>query len=121
MNAADGRYQWLDTFYSGKSTRIVLKKLFADQFIFTPPLIVLFFTSLCLSTSIILACVRTDFTRRITIRFPHDFAGMSLMEAKSDILEECRIKFLHTFQVCSEMQKFSISKIYSCTLKEMFC
>ncbi|XP_032667867.1 PXMP2/4 family protein 4 [Odontomachus brunneus] len=63
-----GWYKWLDTFYSGKSTRIVLKKLFADQFVFTPPLIVLFFTS------------------------------MSLMEAKSDILKECRMKFLHTFQ-----------------------
>lgn len=46
-NAANGRYKWLDTFYNGKSTRIVLKKLFMDQFIFTPPLIVLFFTSLC--------------------------------------------------------------------------
>ncbi|EFN75766.1 Uncharacterized protein FKSG24-like protein [Harpegnathos saltator] len=63
-----GWYKWLDTYYSGKSTRIVLKKLFADQFIFTPPLLVLFFTS------------------------------MSLMEAKSDIFRECQIKFPHTFQ-----------------------
>lgn len=61
-------YKWLDTFYSGTSTRIVLTKLFADQFIFTPPLIMFFF--IC----------------------------MSLMEAKSDILRECKIKFLHTFQ-----------------------
>ncbi|XP_011264577.1 mpv17-like protein [Camponotus floridanus] len=61
-------YKWLDRFYSGTSVRIVLTKLLADQFIFTPPLLVLFFTS------------------------------MSLMEAKSDILRECKIKFLHTFQ-----------------------
>ncbi|XP_067205840.1 PXMP2/4 family protein 4 [Linepithema humile] len=61
-------YKWLDAFYSGKSMKIVLTKLFADQFIFTPPLIMLFFIS------------------------------MSLMEAKSDILRECRIKFLRTFQ-----------------------
>ncbi|XP_014477677.1 PREDICTED: PXMP2/4 family protein 4-like isoform X1 [Dinoponera quadriceps] len=67
-----GWYKWLDTFYSGKSTRIVLRKLFADQFIFTPQLLVLFFTS------------------------------MSLMEAKSDILRECRMKFLHTFQTSCE-------------------
>ncbi|KAG5321071.1 M17L2 protein, partial [Pseudoatta argentina] len=63
-----GWYKWLDTFYSGKSTKIVLKKLFADQFILTPPLIILFFIS------------------------------MSLMEAKSDLLQECKIKFVHTFQ-----------------------
>lgn len=30
-----------------------------------------------------------------------DIAGMSVMEAKPDILRECRIKFLHTFQVRS--------------------
>ncbi|KYN27261.1 PREDICTED: N-acetyltransferase 9-like protein [Trachymyrmex cornetzi] len=63
-----GWYKWLDTFYSGKSTKIVLKKLFVDQFILTPPLIILFFIS------------------------------MSLMEAKSDLLQECKIKFVHTFQ-----------------------
>lgn len=61
-------YKLLDTFYTGTSARIVLTKLLADQFIFTPPLLVLFFIS------------------------------MSLMEAKSDILRECKIKFLHTFQ-----------------------
>ncbi|XP_077278914.1 mpv17-like protein [Temnothorax americanus] len=63
-----GWYKWLDTFYSGKTTKIVLKKLFADQFILTPPLLILFFIS------------------------------MSLMEAKSDLLRECKIKFVHTFQ-----------------------
>ncbi|KAL6444015.1 hypothetical protein ACFW04_001754 [Cataglyphis niger] len=61
-------YKWLDTFYSGTSVRTVLTKLFADQFIFTPPLLMLFFIS------------------------------MSLMEAKLDILQECKLKFLHTFQ-----------------------
>ncbi|KAL0131765.1 hypothetical protein PUN28_002958 [Cardiocondyla obscurior] len=63
-----GWYKWLDTYYSGKSTKIVLKKLFADQFILTPSLLILFFIS------------------------------MSLMEAKSDLLQECKIKFVHTFQ-----------------------
>ncbi|XP_020288002.1 mpv17-like protein isoform X2 [Pseudomyrmex gracilis] len=63
-----GWYKWLDSFYNGTSVRIILTKLFADQFLLTPPLLVVFFTS------------------------------MSLMEAKSDIFEECRIKFLHTFQ-----------------------
>ncbi|RLU19799.1 hypothetical protein DMN91_008358 [Ooceraea biroi] len=63
-----GWYKWLDAFYSGTSTGIVIRKLLADQFILTPPLLVVFFTS------------------------------MSLMEAKSDVLRECKIKFLHTFQ-----------------------
>ncbi|KAL6256317.1 hypothetical protein P5V15_012434 [Pogonomyrmex californicus] len=63
-----GWYKWLDSFYSGKSTGIVLKKLFMDQFILTPPLLVLFFIS------------------------------MNLMEAKSDVLRECKMKFVHTFQ-----------------------
>lgn len=63
-----GWYKWLDTFYSGKSTKIVLKKLLVDQFILTPPLLILFFIS------------------------------MSLMEAKSDLLRECKIKFVHTFK-----------------------
>lgn len=38
---------------------------------------------------------------------------MSLMEAKSDILQECKIKFLHTFQVRFETQK-SGHKDYTC-------
>ncbi|XP_070161553.1 uncharacterized protein [Polyergus mexicanus] len=61
-------YKWLDTFYSGTSVRTVLMKLFADQFIFTPPLLMIFFIS------------------------------MSLMEAKLDIFQECKLKFLRTFQ-----------------------
>lgn len=30
---------------------------------------------------------------------------MSLMEAKSDLLQECKIKFVHTFQVRFRMRK----------------
>ncbi|KAH0954160.1 hypothetical protein HN011_012366 [Eciton burchellii] len=63
-----GWYKWLDMFYSGTSTKTVLTKLFMDQFILTPPLLILFFVS------------------------------MSLMEAKSDVLKECKMKFLYTFQ-----------------------
>lgn len=63
-----GWYKWLDTFYKGKSIKLVLTKLFLDQFILTPPLICLFFIS------------------------------MSLMESKTDIFEECKTKFLKTFQ-----------------------
>lgn len=63
-----GWYRWLDTLYSGTSGRIVVKKLLMDQFILTPPLLVVFFTS------------------------------MSLMEAESDIFRECKMKFLYTFQ-----------------------
>lgn len=64
-----GWYKWLDAFYKGKSMKIVLPKLFADQFILTPPLIIVFFIT------------------------------MSLMEGKfSDIFEECEAKFLQTFK-----------------------
>ncbi|XP_014600686.1 PREDICTED: uncharacterized protein LOC106785058 [Polistes canadensis] len=63
-----GWYKWLDTFYKGKSIKLVLTKVFVDQFILTPPLVCLFFIS------------------------------MSLMESKSDILEECKTKFVKTFQ-----------------------
>ncbi|KAI4502954.1 hypothetical protein M0802_001998 [Mischocyttarus mexicanus] len=63
-----GWYKWLDTFYKGKSIKLVLTKLFVDQFVLTPPLVCLFFIS------------------------------MSLMESKSDILEECKTKFVKTFQ-----------------------
>ncbi|XP_078042367.1 PXMP2/4 family protein 4-like [Augochlora pura] len=63
-----GWYKWLDTFYKGKTMKIVLLKLLADQFILTPPLIIVFFIS------------------------------MSLMENKADILNECNAKFLQTFK-----------------------
>ncbi|XP_015109799.1 uncharacterized protein LOC107036373 [Diachasma alloeum] len=61
-------YLWLDSFYVGIAGTTLMKKLFCDQFLLTPPLLVLFFSS------------------------------MSLMEGKEDILEECRAKFLKTFQ-----------------------
>ncbi|XP_076649531.1 PXMP2/4 family protein 4-like [Halictus rubicundus] len=63
-----GWYKWLDAFYKGKTMKIVLLKLFADQFILTPPLITVFFIS------------------------------MSFMEQKADILSECKAKFLQTFK-----------------------
>lgn len=92
------RYKWLDAFYSGKSMKIVLLKLFADQFILTPPLIMLFFIS---SYSYVHFAQNSKNLYIIQYnQFFLNLAGMSLMEAKSDIFRECRIKFLHTFQVC---------------------
>ncbi|XP_012244335.1 PXMP2/4 family protein 4 isoform X1 [Bombus impatiens] len=63
-----GWYKWLDIFYKGQTIKIVLTKLLVDQFILTPPLITLFFIS------------------------------MSLMEGKSNPLDECKAKFLQTFK-----------------------
>ncbi|XP_076623484.1 PXMP2/4 family protein 4-like [Colletes latitarsis] len=63
-----GWYKWLDAFYKGKTMKIVFIKLFTDQFILTPPLLVMFFVS------------------------------MSIMESKSDIFGECKVKFLQTFK-----------------------
>ncbi|XP_015585034.1 PXMP2/4 family protein 4 [Cephus cinctus] len=63
-----GWYKWLDSYYIGITKTIILKKLFADQFILTPLLIILFFSS------------------------------MSLMEGRDDILHECKFKFAKTFQ-----------------------
>ncbi|KZC04721.1 PREDICTED: mpv17-like protein [Dufourea novaeangliae] len=63
-----GWYKWLDTFYKGQAMKVVLVKLFVDQFILTPPLVVVFF--IC----------------------------MSLMESKTDVLGECKAKFLQTFK-----------------------
>lgn len=60
-------YKWLDRTFPGTAKRIVVKKVLLDQFIPTPLLLVLFFT------------------------------GMSLMERKSNILEECKQKFIPTF------------------------
>ncbi|KAK2589182.1 hypothetical protein KPH14_001998 [Odynerus spinipes] len=61
-------YKWLDSFYRGKSTKVILTKLVLDQFILTPVLLLLFFTS------------------------------MSLMESKSNIFAEFKAKFVKTFQ-----------------------
>ncbi|XP_031840415.2 mpv17-like protein [Nomia melanderi] len=63
-----GWYKWLDTFCKGKTMKIVLAKLFVDQFVFTPPLIIVFYIS------------------------------MSLMENKADIFNECKAKFVQTFK-----------------------
>lgn len=60
-------YKWLDKTFPGTAKRIIVRKLLLDQFILTPPLLVIFFT------------------------------GMSLMERQSNILEECKQKFLPTF------------------------
>ncbi|XP_044003919.1 mpv17-like protein isoform X2 [Aphidius gifuensis] len=61
-------YVWLDRTFVGKASRVILRKLLCDQFILTPPLLVLFFTS------------------------------MSLMEGKDNIAAECKEKFVRTFQ-----------------------
>ncbi|XP_017753350.1 PREDICTED: uncharacterized protein LOC108545974 [Eufriesea mexicana] len=63
-----GWYKWLDMFYKGKTMKIVFIKLLVDQFILTPPLIMMFFIS------------------------------MSLMEGKSNVLDECKDKFFQTFK-----------------------
>ncbi|XP_058053825.1 uncharacterized protein LOC131205653 isoform X1 [Anopheles bellator] len=60
-------YRWLDKTFPGTAKRIIVKKLLLDQFLLTPPLLVIFFT------------------------------GMSLMERQSSITEECRQKFVPTF------------------------
>ncbi|XP_057331168.1 mpv17-like protein 2 isoform X3 [Microplitis mediator] len=62
-------YSWLDKMFTGKTPKIVVTKLLCDQFVLTPPLIVLFFTS------------------------------MSLMEGKNkeNLLDECNAKFVKTF------------------------
>ncbi|XP_065343867.1 mpv17-like protein isoform X2 [Cloeon dipterum] len=61
-------YKWLDARYVGRAAPIIVKKLLLDQFILTPPLLVIFYTS------------------------------MSIMERKGDILEECRNKIIPTFK-----------------------
>lgn len=61
-------YKWLDRTFPGTTKKIILRKLLLDQFVLTPPLLVIFFT------------------------------GMSIMEMKKDKFEECKEKFLPTFQ-----------------------
>lgn len=60
-------YKWLDRSFPGTTKRIIVRKLFLDQFILTPPLLVIFFT------------------------------GMSLMEMREHPFEECQKKILPTF------------------------
>lgn len=61
-------YKWLDKKFVEKSLKVISKKLLLDQFILTPPLLVMF------------------------------FVGMSLMEGKKDIFEDCKRKFVSTFE-----------------------
>lgn len=63
-----GWYKWLDMFYKGKTMKTILTKLLIDQFVFTPPLITLFFIS------------------------------MSLLENKPNVFDECKAKFFQTFK-----------------------
>lgn len=44
-NRLSFRYKWLDKKYVGTSTKIVIKKVLMDQFLMTPPLYVIFYTS----------------------------------------------------------------------------
>ncbi|XP_050303602.1 mpv17-like protein [Anthonomus grandis grandis] len=60
-------YRFLDKKLPGAATKTVIKKLLIDQFIFTPPLLVIFYVT------------------------------MSVLERKRDLLEECRNKIGHTF------------------------
>lgn len=60
-------YKWLDRTFPGTAGRIIVRKLLLDQFILTPPLLVIFYT------------------------------GMSLMEGQQDLTEECQKKFVPTF------------------------
>ena len=72
------RYKWLDGRYVGAGAKIVTKKLILDQFVMTPPVYVIF------------------------------YASMSLMEGKSDLLAECKQKFIPTFLV----RNFSLIDTY---------
>ncbi|KAG5863754.1 hypothetical protein JTB14_030548 [Gonioctena quinquepunctata] len=61
-------YRNLDKWFQGTATKVIVKKLMVDQFTFTASLLVVFYVS------------------------------MSLMERKADIFQECREKFVPTFQ-----------------------
>jgi Mpv17-like protein len=61
-------YKWLDRTFPGTTRKIIVRKLLLDQFILTPPLLVIF------------------------------YVGMSLMEMQKNTFEECQKKFLPTFQ-----------------------
>ncbi|XP_070501123.1 mpv17-like protein [Chironomus tepperi] len=61
-------YKWLDRSFPGTAKKTILRKLLLDQFLLTPPLLVIFYT------------------------------GMSLMEMNFDEpFEECKRKFVPTF------------------------
>jgi Mpv17-like protein len=62
-------YKWLDRTFPGTAKKTILRKLILDQFLLTPPLLVIFYT------------------------------GMSLMELNFEKpFEECKQKFIPTFQ-----------------------
>ncbi|KAL3275781.1 hypothetical protein HHI36_020526 [Cryptolaemus montrouzieri] len=61
-------YKWLDKKFAGNSVRIITKKLVLDQFFMTPQLLIIF------------------------------YVAMSIMENKTNLLEECKQKFLPTFK-----------------------
>lgn len=60
-------YKWLDRTFPGTTKKIIVRKLLLDQFVLTPPLLVIFYT------------------------------GMALMEMQANTFEECQKKFLPTF------------------------
>ncbi|KAF4527708.1 hypothetical protein B566_EDAN016376 [Ephemera danica] len=72
-------YKWLDGRFIGTALPIIGKKLLLDQFLLTPPLLVIFYVS------------------------------MSFMERKQDLLEECRNKLLPTFKVSLELHVLAAS------------
>jgi len=77
----------LDRTLPGTSKAIIVKKLVLDQFGITPVLLVIFFTGILWVWVTVLDVTSHKFY----------FVGMSIMERKADILEECREKFLPTF------------------------
>lgn len=60
-------YKWLDKRFVGTASRIVMKKVILDQFLLGPPCLLLFFVVL------------------------------NTLEGRSDVMDECRKKFLATF------------------------
>ncbi|KAK3891660.1 hypothetical protein Pcinc_004456 [Petrolisthes cinctipes] len=60
-------YRWLDGRFIGTSLAVITKKSLIDQFVMEPPLLASF------------------------------YIGMSIMEGKEDILQECSEKYLTTF------------------------
>jgi len=61
-------YKWLDGKFAGTALKLVGKKLLVDQFISVPPLLLIFYVS------------------------------MSIMEGKTNVLEEFQTKFIQTFK-----------------------
>lgn len=60
-------YRWLDVRFVGTGVATVGKKIFLDQFVMEPPLLIAF------------------------------YVGMSIMEGREDVLKECKEKFITTF------------------------